>query len=77
MGQIYMFIYTGNDASDIVNLGRLKGNIGNQNYEIPIGIDLAKYNTVLVWCKAFSTLFGNQNLIYCLVNFQTDVFSWL
>ena len=62
MGQIYMFIYTGNDASDIVNLGRLKGNIGNQNYEIPIGIDLAKYNTdntVLVWCKAFSTLFGS------------------
>ncbi|HKQ22539.1 MAG TPA: DM13 domain-containing protein, partial [Nitrososphaeraceae archaeon] len=44
------------------NLGRLKGNIGNQNYEIPIGTDLSKYNTVLIWCKAFSTLFGSAQL---------------
>ncbi|RPI80918.1 MAG: hypothetical protein EHM34_09370, partial [Nitrosopumilales archaeon] len=52
----------GKDASDIVNLGRLKGNIGNQNYEIPIGTDLSKYNAVLIWCKAFSTLFGSAQL---------------
>jgi len=52
----------GKDTSDIVNLGRLKGNIGNQNYEIPTGTDLSKYNTVLIWCKAFSTLFGSAKL---------------
>jgi hypothetical protein len=59
---LYVYLSTGKDASDIINLGRLKGNIGNQNYEIPIGTDLSKYNTVLIWCKAFSTLFGSAQL---------------
>jgi hypothetical protein len=59
---LYVYLSTGKDSSDIVNLGRLKGNIGNQNYEIPIGTDLSKYNTVLIWCKAFSTLFGSAQL---------------
>jgi hypothetical protein len=59
---LYVYLSTGKDVSDIVNLGRLKGNIGNQNYEIPPGTDLAKYNTVLIWCKAFSTLFGSAKL---------------
>ena len=59
---LYVYLSTGKDATDIINLGRLKGNIGNQNYEIPAGTDLAKYNTVLIWCKAFSTLFGSANL---------------
>jgi hypothetical protein len=59
---LYVYLSTGKDASDIVNLGRLKGNIGNQNYEIPAGTDLAKYDTILIWCKAFSTLFGSAKL---------------
>lgn len=59
---LYVYLSTGKDSSDIVNLGRLKGNIGNQNYEIPTGTDLSKYNTVLIWCKAFSTLFGSAKL---------------
>lgn len=60
---LYVYLSTDKDASDIVNLGRLKGNIGNQNYEIPTGTDLIKYNTVLIWCKAFSTLFGSAKLL--------------
>ena len=59
---LYVYLSTGKNVSEIVNLGRLKGNIGNQNYEIPTGTDLAKYNTVLIWCKAFSTLFGSAKL---------------
>ena len=59
---LYVYLSTSKDASDIVNLGRLKGNIGNQNYEIPAETDLSKYNTVLIWCKAFSTLFGSAKL---------------
>ena len=61
---LYVYLSTGKEASDIVNLGRLKGNIGNQNYEIPIGTDLSKHNTVLIWCKAFSTLFGSAQLTF-------------
>ena len=59
---LYVYLSADKDASNIVNLGRLKGNIGNQNYEIPAGTDLSKYNTVLIWCKAFSTLFGSAKL---------------
>jgi hypothetical protein len=59
---LYVYLSVGKDTSDIVNLGKLKGNIGNQNYEIPTGTDLSKYNTVLIWCKAFSTLFGSAKL---------------
>jgi len=59
---LYVYLSTGKDASDIVNLGRLKGNMGNQNYEIPAGTDLTKYDTVLIWCRAFSVLFGSAQL---------------
>jgi hypothetical protein len=59
---LYVYLSTGKNASDFVNLGRLKANIGNQNYPIPDGTDLAKYDTVLIWCKAFSVLFGSADL---------------
>jgi Electron transfer DM13 len=59
---LYVYLSTGKDTSEIVDLGKLKGNIGNQNYEIPAGTDLSKFNTVLIWCKAFSTLFGSAEL---------------
>ena len=41
-----------------VELGELKGNIGNQNYTIPASLDLARYRTAVVWCKRFSVAFG-------------------
>ncbi len=45
-----------------MSLGKLKANSGNQNYEIPDGADLSKYNTVLIWCQQFSVLFGSAKL---------------
>jgi Electron transfer DM13 len=59
---LYVYLSTDKSASDFVNLGRLKGNVGNQNYEIPQGTDLSKYATVLIWCQAFSVLFGSAEL---------------
>jgi hypothetical protein len=59
---LYVYLATDKSASDIINLGRLKGNIGNQNYPIPTGTDLTKYNIALIWCKAFSVLFGSAQL---------------
>jgi len=59
---LYVYLATDKGASDFVDLGRLKGNIGNQNYNIPQGTDLTKYNTVLIWCKSFSVLFGSAIL---------------
>ena len=43
---------------DFVDLGDLKGNIGDQNYEIPAGVDLDRYSTVVIWCVRFGVAFG-------------------
>ena len=59
---LYVYLSTDKHASDFVNLGELKANSGNQNYEIPNDVDLDKYNTVLIWCKAFGVLFGSAEL---------------
>jgi hypothetical protein len=59
---LYVYLSTDKSASDYVNLGRLKGNVGDQNYEIPGGTDLSKYDTALIWCQAFSVLFGSAEL---------------
>ncbi len=47
---------------DFVNLGRLKGNVGEQNYEIPVDVDLAEFATVVVWCDRFSVAFTAADL---------------
>src|ERR671919_1244082 len=59
---LYVYLSTDKSALDFVNLGRLKANIGNQNYPIPAGTDMTKYDTVLIWCRAFSVLFGSAEL---------------
>ena len=48
---------------DFVDLGDLKGNVGAQNYEIPIGLDLDHYSTVAIWCVRFGVVFGTAELI--------------
>ena len=47
---------------DFVDLGDLKGNVGDQNYEIPEDVDLERYGTVVVWCVRFSVAFGVADL---------------
>ena len=59
---LYVYLATDDNASEFLNLGELKANKGNQNYEIPDDADLTKYNKVLIWCKAFSVLFGSAEL---------------
>jgi hypothetical protein len=43
-------------------IGRLKGNIGSQNYLVPEDINIEDYNEVWVWCRAFSTPFARARL---------------
>ncbi len=45
-----------------VDLGALKGNIGNQNYDLPADLDLGKYQAVTIWCRRFSVNFGTAPL---------------
>ena len=50
-------------VGDFIDLGDLKGNIGAQNYVVPDGIDLDRYNTVSVWCVRFRVVFGTAELV--------------
>jgi hypothetical protein len=43
---------------DHVELGRLKGNQGDQNYDLPTSVDLQKYNAVVIYCERFHVIFG-------------------
>ncbi len=50
------------ENGDLVNLGPLAGNIGNQNYEIPPEVDLDVFNAVEIYCERFSVTFGGAAL---------------
>lgn len=47
---------------DFVSLGRLKGNQGDQNYDLPSDADLARFATVVIWCDRFNSAFGAADL---------------
>jgi hypothetical protein len=47
---------------DYVDLGDLKGNVGDQNYEIPADVDLGRFHTVVIWCQRFDSAFGAARL---------------
>ncbi len=47
---------------EFVDLGALKGNIGDQNYVVPDGTDPARYRTAVVWCRRFSVPFASAGL---------------
>ena len=50
------------DDGRYVELGRLKGNKGNQVYDVPAGTDLDGLVSVTIWCKRFSVSFGAAEL---------------
>ena len=45
-----------------IHVAALKGNIGDQNYDLPANLDLNKYRSVTVWCRRFSVNFGTAPL---------------
>ncbi|MFD8984665.1 DM13 domain-containing protein [Streptomyces sp. NPDC059564] len=46
------------DDGKYVSLGKLKGNKGDQNYEIPADVNLTDYSSVTIWCDRFDVSFG-------------------
>lgn len=67
---VRVYLVAAQDAGDsqtvtragFVELGSLKGNIGDQNYDVPADTDLGKYKSVTIWCKRFSVNFGTAPL---------------
>ena len=65
-----MYLVAASDASDnetvtkagFVELGALKGNEGDQNYDIPANVDLEKYRAVTIWCHRFNVNFATAPL---------------
>jgi hypothetical protein len=65
---VHVILIAAKDADDDANflksdterveLGKLKGNEGDQNYEIPSGTDLSKFQTVSIYCERFDANFG-------------------
>ena len=68
---VRVYLVAAQDAKDndtvtkagFLDLGSLKGNIGDQNYDLPADTDLAKYRAVTIWCKRFSVNFGTAPLM--------------
>jgi len=63
---LYVYVAPGQTAGEDVDgatqLARLKGNVGNQQYELPSELDLTGGATVVIWCRAFSVSFGAAQL---------------
>src|SRR5207248_5845146 len=67
---VHVYIVAADDAKDVatvekagfVDLGVIKGNIGDQNYTLGSDLDLAKYRAVSIWCNRFSVNFGAADL---------------
>ncbi len=54
--QVDVYLTTGPDTiDDRIELGGLKGSAGNQQYEVPKGVNLKRYDTVVLWCIPFTT----------------------
>ena len=47
---------------DFANLGRLKGNKGDQNYELTPDVDPSRFASVVIWCDRFDSAFGAADL---------------
>ena len=46
------------EAQGYVDLGQLKGNLGNQNYDIPAGVDVSSIGSVVIYCVPFHVIFS-------------------
>jgi hypothetical protein len=68
---VHVYMVAAEDAKDadtvrragFIDLGTIKGNIGDQNYTLGPEVDLSKYRAVSVWCKRFSANFGTAPLM--------------
>lgn len=59
---LHIYLATDVRAKEFIDLGSIRATKGNVNYDVPAGIDTAKYRYVLVWCVPFRVLFSAAEL---------------
>jgi hypothetical protein len=67
---VQVYLVAAPDANDnetvtkagFVHIGPLKGNIGDQNYDLPPDLDLSQYQAVTIWCRRFGVNFATAPL---------------
>ena len=50
------------EMGEFIDLGALKGNVGDQNYEIPADVDLSQFGGIMIYCQPFSVVFSTAPL---------------
>jgi len=50
------------DIEGYVDLGSLKGNLGDQNYDIPSNVDPSRFGSVMIYCQPFHVIFATASL---------------
>lgn len=46
-----------------LELGRLKGNIGSQNYDLPADVNLSAFKSAVIYCRRFRVIFSTAELV--------------
>lgn len=60
---LYVYLVEeGQETKKGISLGELKGNIGNQNYEIPGDHSASSGMQIVIWCKQFNVDFGRAEI---------------
>ena len=67
---VHVYLVAAGDVQDdatvkragFVDLGSIKGNVGDQNYDVPADLDLSKYRAATIWCRRFGVNFGTAPL---------------
>ena len=67
---VHVYLVAAGDVQDdatvkragFVDLGSIKGNVGDQNYDVPTDLDLSKYRAATIWCRRFAVNFGTAPL---------------
>ena len=58
---LHVYMTSGDNISTGMDLGKLKGSIGDQNYALN-GVDLKNYDTVVIYCQPFHIYFAQAKL---------------
>jgi hypothetical protein len=58
---LHVFLVQGETMDGSIDLGSLTGNIGDQNYDIPVGTDVSGFTGVSIYCVPFHVTFATAS----------------